>query len=194
VIRASERGEAEIVFVAEPATYGALASLLGSAHAVPKPAGRVALDDILRKAGFTVHVVVPDARLARGELQPREPVLDALLETLDATPLKPLRLADAVASAALHVGVPGKRRLVVLVAGEGAGDSSVLAAAPVRSYLGEIRVPIVVWRLRPSARPEWPEGRTIGSVDDLRAAILDSKERLDCEAVVWTEPPPEKRP
>jgi hypothetical protein len=187
-VRAAERGEAEIVFVAEPAAYGALASLLGSAHAVPKPAERVALDDILRKAGFAVHVVVPDVRLSRGELQPREPVLDALLETLDATPLKPVRLADAVASAALHVGVPGKRRLVVLVAGEGAEDSSALSATPVRNYLSEIHVPIVVWRLRPSARPEWPQGRTIASTDDLRAAILDAKERLDCQAVVWTEP------
>ena len=187
-VRAAERGEAEIVFVAEPAAYGALARLLGPAHAVPKPPDRVALDDLLRKAGFTVRVVVPDRRLSRGELQPKEPVLEALLETLDATPLRPVRLADAVASAALHVGVPGKRRLVVLVAAGGAEDSSVLGAAGVRAYLDEIRVPLSVWRVQPAARPEWPESRTIASTDDLRAAILDAKERLDCQAVVWTEP------
>jgi hypothetical protein len=187
-VRAAERGEAEIVFAAEPAAYGALARLLGPANAVPKPPARVALDDILRKAGFSVHVVVADRRLSRGELQPKEPVLDALLETLDATPLRPVRLADAAASAALHVGVPGKRRLVVLVAAGGAEDSSALGAAGVRAYLDEIRVPLAVWRMQPAARPEWPEGRTIASVDDLRAAILDAKERLDCQAVVWTEP------
>ena len=99
-----------------------------------------------------------------------------------------MRLADAVASAALHVGVPGKRRLVVLVAAAGAEDSGALGAAGVRAYLDEIRVPLAVWRMQPAARPEWPEGRTIASVDDLRAAILDAKERLDCQAVVWTEP------
>jgi hypothetical protein len=188
VVRAAERGEPEIVFVVEPAAFGPLRSLLGPPYAVPKPPERVALDDVLRKAGFAVHVVVPDRRLSLGELEPKEPVFDAILETLDATPLKPVRLADAVASAALHIGVAGKRRLVVLVAAEGAEDSSVLGAAPVRAYLGDLRVPIVVWRLRPPARPEWPAGRTVASTDDLRAAILEAKERLDCQAVVWTEP------
>ncbi len=147
-----------------------------------------ALDDILRRAGFAVHVVVPDRRLALGELLPKEPVLPALLEAIDATPLKPLRLADAVASAALHVGVPGTRRLVVLVAAERAEDSSVLGATAVREYLEEIHVPLVVWRVRPGARPLWPPGRTIGTVQDLRAAIVDAKERLDCQAVVWMDP------
>ncbi|MBK9064265.1 MAG: hypothetical protein IPL89_13895 [Acidobacteria bacterium] len=193
-VRAAERGEAEIVVVAEPAAYGALARLVGPAHVVPKPPDRVALDDILRKAGFTVHVVVADRRLARGELQPKEPVLDAILETLDATPLRPVRLADAVASAALHVGVPGNRRLVVLVAAEGAEDSSALGAAGVRAYLDEIRVPLAVWRMQPAARPDWPEGRTIATVEDFRAALLDAKERLDCQAVVWIEPREEKKP
>ena len=96
--------------------------------------------------------------------------------------------ADAVASAALHVGVPGKRRLVVLVAAGGAEDSSALGAAGVRAYLDELHVPLAVWRMQSAARPEWLESRTIVSVDDFRAAILDAKERLDCQAVVWTEP------
>ncbi len=187
-VRAAERGEGEIVFVAEPAAFGALVGLVGSPYTLPKGADLIALDGILRAAKVAVHVVVPDRRLARGELLPKEPVLEALLETLDATPLRPLRLADAVASAALHVGVPGKRRLVVLVAAEGAEDTSVLDAAAVGAYLDEIRVPLVVWRMRPGARPRWPEGRTIATVGDLRAAILDARDRLDCQAVVWVEP------
>ncbi len=148
-VRAVERGEAELVFVAEPAAYGALVRLVGSPYTVPKGADMTALDAILRRADFAVHVVVPDRRLALGELLPKEPMLPALLEALDAAPLRPLRLADAVASAALHVGVPGTRRLVVLVAAEGAEDSSVLGAAAVREYLEEIHVPLVVWRVRP---------------------------------------------
>ncbi len=188
-VRAAERGEGEIVFVAEPAAYGALVGLVGSPYTLPKGADQTALDGILRAARVAVHVVVPDRRLSRGELLPKEPVLQALLETLDATPLRPVRLADAVASAALHVGVPGKRRLVVLVAAEGAEDSSVLGAAPVREYLEEIHVPLVVWRVRPDARPLWPPGRTIATVQDLRAALLEVRARLECQAVVWTETP-----
>jgi hypothetical protein len=187
-VRASERGDAELVFVAEAAAYGALRDLLGSPYAMPKPPERAGLDDALRKAGFAIHLAVPDARLALGELQPREPVLEALLETLDATPLKPVRLADAVASAAFHVGAPGRRRAVVLVAADGAQDAGLLSAAPVRSYLEEIRVPLVVWRMRAGVRPEWPDGRTIETLDDLRAALADVKARLECQAVVWTEP------
>ena len=186
-VRAAERGEAELVFVVEPAAYGALRTLLGSPYEVPRPPERVALDDVLRKAGFTVHVVVSDGRLARGTLEGKEPVLDAILETLDATPLKPVRVADAVASAAMHVGVPGRRRLVVLVAAAGAEDSSALAAPAACAYLGEIGVPFVVWRTREGVRPEWPAGRTIATADELRAALADPKERLDCQAVVWTE-------
>lgn len=187
-VRAAERGEGEIVFVAEPAAYGALVEILGSRHVVKKPPEQLALDAILRKASLVTHVVVPDGRLARAEVPPKDPAIDAILEILDATPLRPVRLADALASAALHVGVPGKRRLIVLVASDGAEDTSVLPPAGVRAYLDEIRVPLVVWRVRAAARPEWPEGRMLASIEDVRAALSDARARLDCQATVWTEP------
>ncbi len=188
-VRSVERGEGGIVFVAEPSAYGALVELAGSPYAVPKRADQTALEEILREVSFTRHVVVPDQRLSRGDLQRKEPVLQALLETLDATPLKPLRLADAVASAALFAGVPGSRRLVVAILAGGPDDESRLDAGGVRAYLEELHVPLAVWRVRPAARPEWPEGRTIASEEDLRTALIDVRDRLECQAVVWTEAP-----
>ena len=100
-----------------------------------------------------------------------------------------MRIADAVAAAALHVGVPGKRRLVVFIADEGAPDTGRLDAKGVTAFLDELHVPLAVWRLRPGARPEWPEGRTLSSTADVRAALLDARDRLDCQAIVWTEKP-----
>jgi hypothetical protein len=187
-VREAERGEAELAIVAEPAAYADLVALVGPRFAVPQPPERAALDELLRKSGYATHLVLPDARLACGELEKKEPVLDALLEALDATPLRPVRVADAVAAAALHVGVPGKRRLVVLLVSEGAEDTSVLSASGARSYLEELRVPLVVWRLKPRARPGWPDGRALATLDDVRAALVDARDRLDCQAVVWTEP------
>lgn len=187
-VREAERGEAELALIVEPAAYADLVALVGSRFAVPQPPERAALDDLLRKAGFGILLVLPDVRLSRAELERKEPVLDALLEALDPTPLRPLRLADAVAAAALHVGVAGKRRLVVLALSDGAEDSGVLDAPGVRRYLEELRVPLAVWRLKPGVRPEWPEGRTLASSADVGAAFGDVRERLACQAVVWTDP------
>lgn len=187
-VRTAERGEGEIVFVAEPAAYGALTGILGPFHAPQRPPERHALDEILKNDLLAAGVVVPDRQLSRGELPPKEAVLDPILEILDATPLRPVRLADAVASAAFRAGIPGRRRLVVLIAAEGAEDTSALGAAAVRAYLDEIRVPLLVWRMRPAARPEWPEGRAIADLAALKAALQAARESLDCQAVLWTEP------
>lgn len=187
-VRSTERGEGVLVFVVEPAAYGALVELLGSRFATDRSEERAALDKILKNASFTSHLVVAGASLWHGELPRKDPpALDSLLESLDAAVLRPVRLADGIAAGAFLAGTPGLRRLAVAILAEGAADESTLDAAAVRAYLGEIGVPLAVWRLRDAKRPEWPDGPRVKSLADFRAVLLGARDRLDCQAVVWSE-------
>ncbi len=187
-VRSAERGDGVLVFVVEPAAYGALVELLGSRFAFDRSEERAALDRILKNASFTSHLVVAGSGLWHGELSRKDPpALDSVLETLDAAVLRPVRVADGIAAGAFFAGTPGLRRLVVAILAEGAADESTLDAAAVRAYVGEIGVPLAVWRLRDAKRPEWPDGPRVRSLADFRAELLAARDRLDCQAVVWSE-------
>ncbi len=184
-----ERGEWEIVLVAEPSAYMALRDLVESA-----PPG--AAEDLGKpfRGALSVTAIVANGGLTRFDLTGRdgEGVLEGLLDGLWASKLRPVRTADAVAAAALLAGAAAHRRGVLLLL-SGAEDQSGLDAAGVRRYLDDVGVPLFVLRARDAARPEWPGGARIAALADLGTAFSDLKKRLDCQAVAWLEgvdPPP----
>jgi hypothetical protein len=188
-VRAVERGEWEVVLVAEPSAYMALRDL---AEAAP-PNAAESLGKPFRGA-MSVTAIVANGDLARFDLTGRDGagVLDGLLDGLWASKLNPVRTADAVAASALLAGAAAHRRAILLML-SGAEDQSALDAAGVRRYLDEVGVPLFVLRARDAARPEWPDGARIAALSDLGAAFAGARRHLDCQAVAWLEgadPPP----
>ncbi|HEX5855048.1 MAG TPA: hypothetical protein VFZ57_05465 [Thermoanaerobaculia bacterium] len=182
-VRSVERGEWEVVFVAEPAAYMALRDLAQAAP--PEAPGKLGKPF---RGALGVTAIVANGDLERFDLTGRdgEGVLEGLLDGLWASKLRPVRTADAVAVSALLAGAAGHRRAVVLLLA-GPADESALDAAGVRRYLDEVGVPLLVFRARGVSRPEWPDGTRIASLPDLGAALAGVKKKLDCQAVAWLE-------
>jgi hypothetical protein len=182
-VRAVERGDLEVVFVAEPAAYMALRDL--EQAAAPDAPGKLGKPF---RGAVGVTAIVANGDLARFDLTGRdgEGVLEGLLDGLWASRLRPVRTADAVAVSALLAGAAGHRRAVVLLLA-GPADESALDAAGARRYLDEVGVPLVVFNVRGVSRPEWPDGTRIATLSDLGAALVNVKKKLDCQAVAWLE-------
>ena len=73
------------------------------------------------------------------------------------------RVADAVAIAGREAHAGGSRRAVLLLLNGATRDDSLHAAAAVRDYLRDLRVPLFIWTLSPAATPPaWGEARFIG--------------------------------
>jgi hypothetical protein len=99
------------------------------------------------------------------------------------------RLADAVAVAGVMALEGGRRRTVVLLHGGSASEGSYSPEA-VRSYLEQLRVPLVVWSTRlPTAamRREWGDVSFIDSRGGLTEAWMDLLADLDRQRIVWVE-------
>jgi hypothetical protein len=98
------------------------------------------------------------------------------------------RLTDAAAVAGLRAAGDGCPRIVVLVLGEGAEDTSEISPASVREYLQALRVPLVVWSTRnDEAMAPWGHVDTVkglGSIDKLSRRLMKSLHR---QWIVWIE-------
>ncbi len=99
-------------------------------------------------------------------------------------------LADAVCVAGLHAAESNAPRSVVLVLGTARDDRSEHSVAAARSYLKDLRVPLVVWAVDETVSPataDWMasghapilnSGQLGRAVRELRAALAD-------QAIVW---------
>jgi hypothetical protein len=98
------------------------------------------------------------------------------------------RLTDAVAVAGLRAAGNGCPRTVLLVRGEDTMDISEYLPASVREYLRVLRVPLVVWSVRPDdGETGWGGADTVkglGSIDKLSRRLLKELRR---QWIVWVE-------
>ena len=104
----------------------------------------------------------------------------------------PQRLADAVAGAGVHAVAGNYRRAVVLAIGGKLEDHSQQSSVEMaRSFLADLRVPLLVWRLGiESAKAEstpWGEARPITSLKDLGEAAAELQKTLDRQRILWVE-------
>jgi hypothetical protein len=100
------------------------------------------------------------------------------------------RLADAVAVAGLQALYANRRRAVLLVLSEQPVDASRSDPALVRSYLGSIRVPLVVWTLGDPAAPAaaaWRGAEKVSPFGRMRKAFADLKDDLIAQRIVWID-------
>ncbi len=154
--------------------------------------------------GQRLRILVPRARVQRGNtvamrLFALSPEITsehggmywALRQDVGLPGLAPeLRLADAVAVAALQAANANRRRGVLLVLAEEETDQSRQSVAQVRSYLTSIQVPLFVWRVGESSQAgwrEWGDGEEITSFPRLLKAARRLDEELSRQRIVWLE-------
>lgn len=98
-----------------------------------------------------------------------------------------LRLANAVAAAGMQAARDNDRRAVLLLLGPEQPDASTLSPAAVRSFLRQLRVPLVVWDLsgdRP-AEPGWGAADVVADADQLGAAAAALRYLMAQQWIVW---------
>ncbi len=97
------------------------------------------------------------------------------------------RLAEAVAVAGVTASGSNRRRAVLLIVGEPEADASELAPVAVRGFLEKLRVPLVVWRTRPTeaASVRWGSAEDVSTQEGLDRAAVQLLERLDRQRTVW---------
>lgn len=108
---------------------------------------------------------------------------------IDPTPGYPC-IAESVAVSALAATARERRRVTVLLLGEGAVERGRLDAARVRRYLGHLRVPLHVWRLTPGdvlAAGDWPEAVDASTIEALGNALQSLRADLSSQRIVWLE-------
>ncbi len=99
-----------------------------------------------------------------------------------------LMLPDGVAMAGLHAAEGNPRRAVLLLLGPEREDITRLDPGDVRSFLADLRVPLVVWDLSgPRGVPSsaWPVDAVIEDFDDLSRATRRLRYQLDEQRIVW---------
>ena len=97
------------------------------------------------------------------------------------------RLAATVASGAFVRAATPRRRVAVLVLGDGEGrpDESSFGPAEARAYLAEIFVPLAVWRVGSAEGGAWGEGRRISTPQEFVDAWADLRAELDSQRICW---------
>ena len=103
-----------------------------------------------------------------------------------------IRIADAVAVAALEAMTENRRRAVLLLlSGNETQDASGYDAARVRRFLEAIRVPLHVWTLSPpvpgSLAAAWGPAAQVQSTGDLARAVATLRADLDSQRIVMVD-------
>jgi len=205
VVQSVELGESEVLFVAAPSSIAKLGALTEAAQKrFSRNASRMrkalaGLDHVI----FFPAVAAPSSfssasrvwdrmyRLQAYDCTPKDNYRDRILSFPSAeTSLPPgssYRLAASVASAAFIRAAVPRRRVVVVVLGDedSSRDESPFGAADARKYLGDILVPVEVWRLGRAAASEWPAGRRISGVDDVVGGWEELRAGLDAQRICW---------
>jgi hypothetical protein len=189
---AVERGAAEVVIVRD---FGAgdlrdrwRGQLVGGNLAV-RDAARLLLPGASekRRSDETVFLFDLSPRYLGSEVG--IPWILASLEP-DAGAGKRQSLADAVCVAALHAAGNNAPRSVVLVLGNARDDQSEHGVAAARSYLRDLRVPLVVWTVDDGQNPSTAEWLAHGhapilNYGQLGRAVRELRSALADQAIVW---------
>jgi hypothetical protein len=97
-----------------------------------------------------------------------------------------LRIADAVAASGLVAGAGPRRRVVILLLGEGTGrDQSLLSPDQAREFLREIGVPLVVLRNGKLRDDGWPKGRPARNMEGMADALEATQDLLERQCMAW---------
>ena len=99
-----------------------------------------------------------------------------------------------MATAALSALTGERRRVVVLVVGQGAmADKSEHSGASVRRYLARIGVPLRVWSLtgpNEALVKEWGAVQDVSTMNGLVAATAELRSELETQRIAWLPLPP----
>ena len=174
----------DVTFVMQPTAFDGVAGFLSKIPDVPgthqKKIGAITGSDI------RVNVIVPNQllstyRVAGAELGRRVPVAVPSVSWS--------RYGDAVAAAGYELGSSPRRRAVVLVLNRfDRLNASTFDAGQARAYLSEVLVPLLVWRIGPEeVGPEWPEGKVITSLNELRDAFESLVHDVERQRIAWLE-------
>ncbi len=102
----------------------------------------------------------------------------------------PRRVAEAVAVAGQVASAGGRTRAVVLIKDPRTEDSSSLDPFSVRRYLDRLQVPLKVWSPEVpngAGSDPWGEVWEISTSRRLQRAVLDLRESLDAQWLVWVQ-------
>jgi hypothetical protein len=94
------------------------------------------------------------------------------------------RLTEAVAVAGMTAAAGGRKRAVLLVLGSAPGDTEDLKPEAVRTYLGSLGVPLIVWAPENGTGP-WGPMRSIATRRLLEKSVADLRDFLDRQLVLW---------
>ncbi len=98
----------------------------------------------------------------------------------------PRRVAEAVAVAGQVASAGGRTRAVVLIKDPRTDDHSALSPALVRRYLERLQVPLKVWSPEvTSTEDPWGDVWEINTSRKLQRAVLDLRNTLDAQWLVW---------
>lgn len=205
VVATVEPGEMEVLFVVAPSAAAKLQTLTREAQRTfSRNAGRMgkALEGVNHVVYFSplgTRVAYSSAsqvsdrlfRVRGFDCTPRHDYRERTLSLpcVDADLLKgdQYRLAATVVSATFNRAAVPRRRAVVVVLGddEPLRDESTYGPADVRRYLGDILVPLDVWRLGRAEGGGWPAGRRISSAGDVVRAWETLRAGLDAQRICW---------
>ncbi|MEM7354337.1 MAG: hypothetical protein AAF657_26260 [Acidobacteriota bacterium] len=200
-----EKGSAEVIVVRDPAVQPVLEELvqtirswsmkpLGQRNAYG-PLGKDTQLRVLSPAGAPLSPthVIPEM-FVRSE--PRDAASEGLLWLSQQT--RPQSFAmffgNAVALAGMEAHSRTSRRAVVLLLGDGTASGWSFSPERVRDYLRILQVPLFVWSLTPTERPEWAGSQVIPLALDspqkhrhLKQAIRELRKSLEAQRIVWLE-------
>ena len=203
-VAAVDRGGARLVIVRDPGAEPMLTELVGERkrYAKKQPRSGAARNLDLLDEDVDLRVLVPEPVSAEG--RKRSTILfpyskkgipgdKGLLKAAVAPKNERmlgigLMLPDGVAMAGLHAAEGHPRRAVLLLLGPRREEISRLDPRDVRSFLADLRVPLVVWDLSgPRGTPPsaWSVDAVIEDFDSLARATRRLQYRLDEQRVVW---------
>lgn len=100
----------------------------------------------------------------------------------------PLMMSDAVAVAGIRAAEGNGRRAVVVLLGPQREDGSRFRPEVARRYLGDLRVPLVVWDLSGPGKETpagWGDAPPVDNLDDLVRRVRRLRYRLGEQRIVW---------
>lgn len=204
-VAASEKPDARLVVVRDPAVSGVLEEMLPELErrrkkARRRPGGRNktdALGDDVEMYVLSPEAIHPDPGRADVVLFPfsNRPTsgvegvaMTAVAASSSAFLGGPLMLSDGVAVAAIRAAERNQRRAVLLLLGPQREDGSRFDPERARRYLQDLRVSLVVWDLSGpgmEAPAGWGDVRPVDNTDDLVRRVRRIRYRLEEQRIVW---------
>ncbi len=203
-VTAVERERGRLVVVRDPGAEELLVRLLAERKRVTREAGRGnawlpldLLDADVEMRVLEAEPVRPRGRVRETLLFPYskdgipggEGIIRAAVASNNGRLLGTgLMVSDAVAMAGLRAAEGNLRRAVLLLLGPQREDVSRLHPEAVRRFLGELRVPLVVWDLSGQAAdapPAWQPDVAIAILDDVTTASSGLRSLFRRQRIVW---------